>query len=813
MVRAASFMIGASLIGLLTSQAEAQTAAPSATSPQAIEDQGAIGDIVVTAERRSESVQKSSLSIQVLSAKALENAGVAQARDLTKLAPGIQIGQGGPATQIYIRGVGDFGATAISNPAVAFNVDGIYVPRPQAIEGVFYDLQRIEVLKGPQGTLYGRNASGGAINVVTQKPTFDALHADVSLEGGNYGLIKANAAFNLPITDTFALRLAGEVVDRRGYTNQGSDDDKHQSIRLQGLWKPTDRLSIRLSSDYTHIGGQGPAYVFKGPLDPTIAAGVTALGVSIPDGRRVTSLDPAFQQLVYAVGRVQGLCAPNAALLTNTTAGGSAPIINAPQGFCPAGQSSLVAAPGNGLFPGQRAFQDNKFWNISAEISYDFDFATLTVLPSYRRARLDYTLPQLVTYRDSYFYPEKSDSYSLETRLAHDGERLKWVLGAYYFQEKQNAFSASDAGLILGLSQTLLKPSVDSYAGFGQLTYSLNPSWRLIAGARYSVDDKSFSGLNQSSAPGRPFLLGQPCYAKADPCVRDVFSGSKKFKSFTYKVGMEYDVGPQNMLFATYATGYKAGGFSGVSVIGTNNEALSYNPEKLRALELGSRNRFLNGRVQLNIEGFYWKYKDAQTLFATLNAAGNTVNAIANAGRATIYGADIELVVKPTRSDTLRLGGEFLHSNYDSFVYQTAGLIAGVTTGCTVTAVAPFQSVDCTGRPLARAPKYSATAGWTHAFDLGPTGSIETEISAQFVGSRYLTIDYIPATLAPSYVSGDATVTYTNRHGWSLSAFVRNFTDAKIYTGGFTAPTLLRSVVLANIGAPRTFGGRLSWHF
>jgi iron complex outermembrane receptor protein len=363
------------------------------------------------------------------------------------------------------------------------------------------------------------------------------------------------------------------------------------------------------------------------------------------------------------------------------------------------------------------------------------------------------------------------------------------------------------------LSQTLLKPSVESYAAFGQLTYSLSPSLRVIAGARYSVDDKSFSGLNQSSAPGRPFLLGQPCYAKADPCVRDVFSGSKKFKSFTYKVGVEYDVGPQNMLFATYATGYKAGGFSGVSVIGTNNEALPYDPEKLKALEIGSRNRFFDGRVQLNLQGFYWKYTDAQSLFTTLNAAGNTVNAITNAGRATIYGADIELVVKPTLSDTLRVGGEFLHSNYDSFVYQTAGLIAGVTTGCTVTPVAPFQSVDCTGRSLARAPKYSATAGWTHAFDLGPAGSIETEISGQFVGSRYLTIDYIPATRAPSYVSGDATITYTNPGGWSLSAFVRNFTDAKIYTGGFTAPTLLRSVVLANIGAPRTFGGRVSWHF
>ncbi len=810
-VRAAALMIGVSCLGLTAAQAQEGNAR--ADTPQAAVDQGAISDIVVTAERRSTSVQKSSLAIQVLSAGELQRSGVSQARDLTKLAPGVQIGQGGPATQIYIRGVGDFGATAISNPAVAFNVDGVYVPRPQAIEGVFFDVQRIEVLKGPQGTLYGRNASGGAINVITQKPAFDGVHADLSLEGGNFGLFKANAAFNLPLSERFALRLAGEAVSRRGYTNQGSDDDKHQSFRAQGLWEPSDRLSVRLSADYTHIGGKGPAYVFKGPLDPTIAAGVAALGVSIPSGSRVTALDPGYQQLVYAIGRVQGLCVPNSVLLTNANADGPAPITNAAQGFCPTGQSSLVAAPGNGLFPGQKAFQDNRFLNLSAEINVDFEAATLTVLPAFRRARLDYTLPQLVTYRASYFHPEKSDSYSLEARLAHDDAALKWVLGGYFFREKQNAFSVSDAGLILGLSETMLKPSVDSYAAFGQATYSVIPEFRLIAGARYSIDDKSFSGLNQSSGPGRPFLAGQPCNGKADPCVRDVFSGTKSFKSFTYKLGAEYDLSPRNMIFATYATGYKAGGFSGVSVIGTSNQALPYDPEKLEAIEVGSRNRFLDGRIQLNIEGFYWKYKDAQSLFTTLNAAGNTVNAIANAGQATVYGADVTLVVKPTHADTLRVGAELLHSNYDSFVYQTAGLIGGVTTGCAVTAAPPFQSVNCTGRPLARAPKYSVTAGWTHVFELGTAGSIETELSSQFVGSRYLTIDYIPASRARSYATGDATITYNNPNGWSLSGFVRNVTDAKIYTGGFTAPTLLRSVVLANIGAPRTFGGRLGWHF
>ena len=129
-----------------------------------------LDEIVITAERRSELIEKSSLAVEVFSGEALQQIGVSEARDLTKLAPGVMIGQGGPAAQIYIRGVGDFTSTPITNPAVAVNVDGIYVARSQSIDGTFFDIDRVEILKGPQGTLYGRNASGGASNIITKKP-------------------------------------------------------------------------------------------------------------------------------------------------------------------------------------------------------------------------------------------------------------------------------------------------------------------------------------------------------------------------------------------------------------------------------------------------------------------------------------------------------------------------------------------------------------------------------------------------------------------------------------------------------------------
>src|SRR6185437_11419070 len=147
-----------------------------------------LSEIVVTAQRFEENAQRSSVAIQVLPAQELERANVNEATDLNRIVPGLQIGTGGGAAQIYIRGVGDFAASALSNPAVAVNVDGVYVSRAQAVNSNFYDLARIEVLKGPQGTLYGRNASGGAVNLITNRPSLGGEEGNVELTGGNYGL-------------------------------------------------------------------------------------------------------------------------------------------------------------------------------------------------------------------------------------------------------------------------------------------------------------------------------------------------------------------------------------------------------------------------------------------------------------------------------------------------------------------------------------------------------------------------------------------------------------------------------------------------
>lgn len=785
----------------MASQASAQGAPAEASV--------SVGEVVVTAERRTQSIQKSSLAIEVVSAEAVKDAGVTQMRDLTKLQPGVSVGQGGPATQIYIRGVGDFGSTPTTNPAVATHVDGVYVARANSLEGNFFDLERIEVLKGPQGTLYGRNATGGAVNIITAKPKLNDFGGRVDAEVGDYSLAHITAALNLPVGQTMALRAAVDVVSRGGYSKQDFDDDHHQSYRLQALWKPNDDFSLRLSGDYAHIGGMGPGYLIKGPLDPGQAAKIGALGAKFPVGERISVTDPLASGLVYGLAAINGLCIPAGALATVRTVNGPAVPNPSPQGLCPAGQVSLITQPDL-----KNHKMNNKFTNFSAELNYNLGFATLTVLPAYRRARNDYITYPTVGYDDAGLHPERSDMWTNEIRLGNSGARLTWVAGLYYFREIQDVATGLSGNNLALWGPRFQQSKMDtiSQAAFGQATYSLTDSFRVLGGLRYAHDHRTIQGQTFYMAEpwaGLPYVIGQPCYNGPLVCVADDYVGDRKWNQVTYKVGVEYDLTPQNMLFVTYGTGTKAGGFNQSSaLVGATpgQNASFYDPEKLAALEVGSRNRFLNNRLQANLELFYWKYRDAQETFQYNDAAGGIQFGYTNAGRAKMYGGDLDVTWRLTPVDTFQVGLEYIKSNFDSFVYSSGGLTSA-TSGCAI-ANQPdgTQQIDCSGRPLIRTPKWSGTVRYDHTFELSTGATINVAWSGQFATARYGNVDFIPATRMKSYVSHDLLATYrAPDRNWEAAIFARNVTNALIYTGTYAVPGLFPGLVVANLGAPRTF--------
>src|SRR5262245_12652059 len=241
---------------LVVAPAWAQTPPPGAA---AAAPPAGIEEVVITAQRRSESVGRAALPVSVLAPDDLRPAGIVKPQELSDLVPGLEVANtAAPISVFYLRGAGNFTGNALTDSAVAFNFDGVYIGRPHATAGFFYDLERIEVLKGPQGTLYGRNATGGAINVLPRRPHLGAWGSELSAEYGNEDYLRFDGALNVPFGDKAALRTALFHVDHDGYMNDGMDDQDDTAGRASFLVEPTDALSIEVTADYFDQDGRGP---------------------------------------------------------------------------------------------------------------------------------------------------------------------------------------------------------------------------------------------------------------------------------------------------------------------------------------------------------------------------------------------------------------------------------------------------------------------------------------------------------------------------------------------------------------------------
>jgi iron complex outermembrane receptor protein len=742
----AQVSLAAVAAALAVSGAQAQEPVPAPA-----EDQG-ISDIIVTAQRRSESVQKSSLAIDVLSAEAITNAGMTGPGDISTLVSGVNIAQAGPATQTFVRGVGSFSTNSYAEGAIAYNLDGFYIARPTAVYGNFYDLERIEVLKGPQGTLYGRNATGGAINLITKKPRLGEYGGEVGLEAGNYDLIKANGAANIPIGDSSALRAAFQIVHRDGYLSDGYDDEKSQAARLQFYTEPSDQVSLLVSGSYSHLGGRGPGTV------------------RIPN------------QSGYA-----------------WTGGADSSGLGQPGDTCLFDPVQNALGCGTLLPLQQDGFVDNDIYSVTAELNVDLGFAKLTVMPGYRRLDGRYR-----TYVPGFLFEttETSNQLSLETRLGGESDSLKWVLGGYLYREDQTQHFYVNQGVNQTGADTP-KLDTDSWAVFGQLTYSLTDSLRVIGGLRYTYEKKAQAGTESITA-------GPPTFLVAYPYITLPISGEVSARRLNFKAGFEYDLSPDNMLFATVATGFKGGGVINALVSNT------FPPEKLTAYELGLRNRFLDNTVQLNLEAFYWKYKDKQEGGIRFTPQDGVAFLITPAD-ATLYGLDVDLTWKPSRSDTFNIGGEYLHSEYDDYRYT--GFVATVNparTSCGLNfANAPAVTVDCSGKQLPKAPKWSGNASYEHRFFLNGGSTIAFQAMAQFSSSYRLNVDYIPTgeDRQESYVTFDANLSYTDPSDrLTVTVWGKNLTKKAVLTGGIQEP-FKDTIFYSSIRPPRTYGVRVGFKY
>ena len=697
----------------------ALAAAASATGTPAVAEKVQLQDVVVTAQKRTSTAQKTAASITAIDAKTLEKNGVQTLQDLTKLAPGVSLGQDAAKVVVTMRGVSSRDTTEIGDPAVSISSDGFYIQRPTGLSGTVYDLERVEVLRGPQGTLYGRSATGGAINFITAKPGKET-EGKFSLGIGNYGTVNTEGMVNLPLNDAWSARAAFKTTRHSGYRTHESpaipgDDDDSTSARVHLQYAPDNRLKVLLTGQYTHLGGVGPSVE----------------GVPI-------------------VGAVNNNVMPDV------------DVKGEPHGT-----------------PNQ--YIDTTIKTVQLNASYDLDFASLIYSAGYRDMHYRHLrdLDGLITSANYFSANEHPKDVSHEVRLVSKGEdRFKWQFGAYYFKETMSLLSYYQSYAVAPpVNMFVFNYDVKavSKALFGQASYDLSRGVTVDVGLRTSQDDKTRAGY-QDLGQG---IVPQP--------------GSSSSKKNTYHLGLNWQLSPNNLLYAKYSTGYKAGGFTtiinGVGAGATASQR-TYDPETINAFEVGSKNQFFERRLQLNLSAYTYDYKDQQVSVSN-GGAPYTVNA----GKSRISGAELELQARPTAIDSIDGYIAFLNARFKDF--------------CTNRSAQGDCTRNLAGNAPAQAPKWQVGAGYEHRFQLAG-GSLTPRLQTHYESKSYLGVDNYVRQTQNSYTRSDAMLTYADDSGkWTLQGYVRNIENARILT-----------VANANFGsynyafaAPRTFGVTFSYYW
>ena len=691
---------------------------------------GGLEEVIVTAQRREQSLQDAAVSVQAFDQDSLTQSGMESAQDLGALSPALGISAGGgPLTSFFVRGVGALTVNPLTDSAVAQNVDGIYLGRSSGAAGLaLYDLARVELLKGPQGTLYGRNATGGVVNYIPNKPVIGENSGYLQGEFGNYSKMGIQGAANFSVSDTTAIRIAGNSLNRDGYSDDRTNDQESFSLRGQVLFEPTDSLSIRFATDYSKMTNVGPG----GDLIGTYSNDTGSLADFTPSGLPIDS---------------------------GPTAAGANAI-----------RTGVLHTPSFAPFQpidGSDLYQDLDFTGYMAEINYETDAGTWTFLPAYRESDQNYQFagPGFAPAKTS----EQNEQTSLELRFTTDLDgSLNGILGAFYIEEEistSTVFAQNYSSPIQNYDN-----GGDSWAIFGQGTLDVTDEFRLNAGIRYTEDKKFVDGISDTFVTfcgGAPFTgnfltPGPPpfnsfvngCASGAMPAHavtsdRDAFianlvargliapgsvatipgmgpppfynllipggvpptAGNPNpilgaivnvgdgalvanldYSEVTYRVAAEWDWGPSNLLYASFETGYRAGG------VDLSVAAPTYDPEYIDSFTIGSKNRFFDDTLQVNAELFHWKYDGQQvTYFTTLDSA--SAFPIANAD-ATIQGLDVDVIWAATDRTTIGGNIQILDSTYDDL--QLISDPGRGRFGCASSGVtAGVESYDCSGQFLA----------------------------------------------------------------------------------------------------------------
>ena len=751
--------------------------------------------VTVTSNRRLETAQKVSGVVQSVSGDQLRKDGITEVRQLQAAVPGLSIANQEGNVEIFIRGVGSANNTELGDPGAAPHLNGVYIPRPRGLGLMFYDLERVEVNKGPQGTLYGRNALAGTLNIITAQPKLGQFSGYAQGEVSNRDGHGAEAAVNLPIGSDAAIRIAGyQSTKDYGFTNVSTDPqasqlkpaglENNRAMRLSARWDPTEALRFSVVADTGRERGTG----YPGA---NIFSAVTASGL------RAEDLD--LRHVVYR--------------------GAQGDMRNDLWGVL--GKVEADLGPVSAEFNASRRSVD--FWQRNGQ-SDGVDW------PGRDLSQVQYD-----NYSTQYWQTlSKSNVYELVLRSNDPQSRLQWTTGLFHFKEKQGVgyASLSDRGCCYwGSEFTMPDVRGKSTAGYVDATFKVSEDWRAIGGFRRTKESKSRWGIGGNLgvvlggknydccyatrwgtegfqpallsrpnfdmskittdaqraqfllqtflAAGRRDLVGQQLGPIANgtnpaglcvdrPDVNDngrlscpLTNPSGTNGGFSYvnswqlptqqygsstaqyndlRVGVEHDLGKDAMVYAKFSTGHKAGGFN--DTFATSPIPEVYAPEKLSVLEVGSRNvlPLLGRRAVVNVTGFYYDYKnqvfqDLSCINVNTQVTPNTCNGYSlvnrNIGASRLYGLEGELRMPLPAGFSLDLNAVLLKTKVRNAVVADARAIDYGQGG-------KAPQINLAGNELPLASKVNVSARLQQAFSLGP-GKLDWQALVSYRSSYYLT--------------------------------------------------------------------------
>ena len=762
-------------IMLAAAPAHAADAAPAADSAAA-----PITDIVVTAQKRETNVQRTPLSITALPADLLKQNAVADAVDLNGLVPGLVVSTSeGYERNLAIRGIGfNVPQNDSAQPSISYHVDGIYIANPVALNTNFLDVDHLEVVRGPQGTVYGQNSTGGTVNLVTVQPKLGQTSGFVKVDTGMFRLAQFEAALNLPVGDTIAVRIAAQGTHHDGYAvatqvpgtggNYPLSDENSVHGRITVLFRPDDKFSLELRGEYARARNNET------------------------EGKNIFDPDPnPWRQTSDWPGKLQ---------------------------------------------------YDNDL--LSATATYDFGFAKAKLLGSWQMVRqngsvnedgLDmanaiatYGVPGgtygYTTVHDLQYFYHRSTATTAEFDLASPGgQTIDWIVGAFYLasdyrvgydQYALNVYptTGDPTSLLNQLYPIVTDPNAlgfdsgangyfypyfysisyltrHSWSAYGQATWHITPRFRLTGGVRYTHDSNTTS-------------IGDYAY----PAVNVAEANN----AWTGKVGLEYDLAEKTMAYGSWSTGFKPGGGN----ISANPIVLgyTYQPETIKAWELGVKTTQLDGKLRLNLAGFYYFYDQLQ--FEGEDALAFQ-GGVANIPALHVYGIEAEMnAVLPAgfRFDgNLTVEGSKMTGHYllldniggyaidkQIFANNPIGLncaLPGFTPSCIAQDVAARQSAyyDVYGNPAPNLPAVTATGTLNHTLQLPGAGTINTAVQGEYrhsyINAAYGDVVYngVHVYRTPGYVLWNFSLRYKPANpALTFSATVKNVFNTGAVLGQFT---------------------------